>query len=952
MIIMLSHKILSRGDVGRAANYYADAADDYYSKEVESTEWQGNGAKELNLKGDVDRTRFQELLTGKISQEIKISRNSTRKDSKQRIGIDLTFSAPKSVSLQSLIHGDPNIIKAHDTAVAKTLLIAEERAQARQKINGKSRVENTKNLVIAKFRHETSRELDPQLHTHAVILNLTKRSDGKWRALKNDEIIKSTRYLGSVYNTELAAELQKLGFQLRYGNDGNFELAHISRTQIEGFSQRSGQIEQKLAEKGLTRNTATVNEKQLATLQSRERKISVDRKELHKEWLNRSKELGIDFDQRSWSTSLDFHNENLQSTKLLPSDEAAKRAVRYSINHLTERQSIISERILIDTALKHGVGNVTLDDIHKEIVNQINKGALIIEKTLYKPATESFDDEKILTRIGWINELSEKGISRQTAKQRVNNAIDNGGLIPIENRYTTQKALKCEQHILKLEKSGRDQFQPIISKDILHERLSQYSLSEGQRDAVKLILSTTNKIVGIQGYAGTGKSYLLSTVSKMLEEQGYRIRGLASYALQVKNLQNENIPSNTLASFLKAKDKGIDDRTVLVIDESGIVPARMMEQTLILAERANARVILIGDIAQTKAIEAGKPFEQLQLNGMETAYMKNIQRQKNSELKKAVEYAAQGNTSKSLKLIDDIIEIKDDHERRKIIAEEYVSLSPEDKERTIIVSGTNEARREINDIIRQGLGTSGKGLEINILIRRDSTQAERRYSKNFRVGDIIQPEKNYQNGLERGMLYSVVDTGPGNRLTVKAQNDQNFIIQFNPSAYRKLSIYKTNKAELSPDDIVRITRNDKELDVANGDRFKIKAIDKDIITLFDGKRQIELSTKNPVHLDYAYATTIHSSQGTTSDRVLIDTETESRTTAQDVYYVAISRARKEARIFTNDLSKLPSSIAKKNIKHAALDLTRKDIQTNLQSKCQLEQQQILEKNLEYGKEMK
>lgn len=245
---MLSHKILTRQSVGRVANYYGDGADDYYAKDGKAHQWQGRGAEALGLSGAVDDERFRELLAGRVDGRTPGSRGATRQDSHTRIGLDLTFSAPKSVSLQALVHGDAGIVAAHDRAVARALEHAEERAQARQKTAGKTRIETTGNLIMAKFRHETSREQDPQLHTHAVVMNLTRRADGQWRALKNDEIVKTTRYLGAVYNAELAAELQKLGYQLRHERDGNFELAHISRTQLEGFSRRSGQIAERLAQ--------------------------------------------------------------------------------------------------------------------------------------------------------------------------------------------------------------------------------------------------------------------------------------------------------------------------------------------------------------------------------------------------------------------------------------------------------------------------------------------------------------------------------------------------------------------------------------------------------------------------------------------------------------------------------------------------------------------------------
>ncbi|MDP3613767.1 MAG: MobF family relaxase, partial [Rubrivivax sp.] len=269
---MLSHQVLTRQDIGDVASYYGDAADDYYAKEGEAQVWQGKGAEALGLQGEVDRDRFRDLLAGRIDPDGPSVRQGTRDDAKTRIGIDLTFSAPKSVSIHALVGGNAAMIAAHDKAVAAALQAAEAMAQARTKVGGKSRLETTGNLVIAKFRHETTRAQDPELHTHAVVMNLTQRADGQWRALKNDEIIKATKYLGSVYRSELAAELQRQGHELRMGREGMFELASMSREQIMAFSQRSQQIEAALAAKGLTREDATTSQLQQATMQTRERK--------------------------------------------------------------------------------------------------------------------------------------------------------------------------------------------------------------------------------------------------------------------------------------------------------------------------------------------------------------------------------------------------------------------------------------------------------------------------------------------------------------------------------------------------------------------------------------------------------------------------------------------------------------------------------------------------------
>lgn len=941
---MLSHMVLTRQDIGRAASYYEDGADDYYAKDGDASEWQGKGAEELGLSGEVDSKRFRELLAGNIGEGHRIMRSATRQDSKERIGLDLTFSAPKSVSLQALVAGDAEIIKAHDRAVARTLEQAEARAQARQKIQGKTRIETTGNLVIGKFRHETSRERDPQLHTHAVILNMTKRSDGQWRALKNDEIVKATRYLGAVYNAELAHELQKLGYQLRYGKDGNFDLAHIDRQQIEGFSKRTEQIAEWYAARGLDPNSVSLEQKQAAKVLSRAKKTSVDREALRAEWQATAKELGIDFSRREWSGREKGGSEK-QAHSFMPSDEAAKRAVRYAINHLTERQSVMDERELVDTAMKHAVGAARLEDIQKELLRQTETGYLIREAPRYRPGGQPGPtDEPGKTRAEWVAELAAKGMKQGAARERVDNAIKTGGLVPIEPRYTTQTALEREKRILQIERDGRGAVAPVIAAEAARERLASTNLNQGQREAAELIVSAANRVVGVQGFAGTGKSHMLDTAKQMIEGEGYHVRALAPYGSQVKALRELNVEANTLASFLRAKDKNIDSRTVLVIDEAGVVPTRLMEQTLKLAEKAGARVVLMGDTAQTKAIEAGRPFDQLQAAGMQTAHMREIQRQKNPELKIAVELAAAGKASSSLERIKDVTEIKNHHERRAAVAEAYIALKPDERDRTLIVSGTNEARREINQIVREGLGTAGKGIEFDTLVRVDTTQAERRHSKNYQVGHVIQPERDYaKTGLQRGELYRVVETGPGNRLTVIGEHDGQRI-QFSPMTHTKISVYQPERAELAVGDTIRITRNDKHLDLANGDRMKVVAVEDRKVTVTDGKRNVELPTDKPLHVDHAYATTVHSSQGLTSDRVLIDAHAESRTTAKDVYYVAISRARFEARVFTNDRGKLPAAIARENIKSAAHDLARDRGGRSAAAERQREQQREAERN--------
>ena len=922
---MLSHKVLTRQDVGRAASYYEDGADDYYAGDGEASAWQGKGAETLGLEGSVDSARFRELLAGRVTAEDAPSRSATRRDFQSRIGIDLTFSAPKSVSLQALLGGDERIVQAHDRAVARAIAAAEERAQTRKKVKGESRVEDTRNLVVAKFRHETSREQDPQLHTHALVLNLTRRSDGAWRALRNDEIVKATKYLGAVYRAELAAELQELGYGLRHGREGMFELAHIGRVQLAAFSRRSAQIEERLAAAGLTRETATSDQKQRGNLETRARKVSGHRRALFAEWHARARELGLDLRRPAPLDS--GHRRETAPGRLDPAAaahsaaEGARRSVRFAIAHLTERQAIIEERELLDVALKHAVGRATLPDVRGEVERLSSTGYLIPESPLYRAADAPISAPG-LPKGAWVAE-GGGGIARDEARARVDAAIASGRLVPVERRFTTQTALEREKRILRIEREGREVVQPIGGPDRIRSRLTASDLNDGQRAAVELITTSPHRVVGIQGYAGTGKSHMLDHAKGLAEEHGHRIVALAPYVAHVRALRELGVEAKTLASFLAARDKALDDRTVLVIDEAGTVPTRQMEQALKLAEQAGARVVLLGDTAQTKAIEAGRPFHQLQAAGMQTAVMAEIERQKDPALREAVSLAARGESESSLARLSDVREVRDDHERRRAIPADYARLPEKERASTIVVAGTNQARREINRAIREDLGLVGRGHEFTTLTRRDTTQAERAFSKNYSPGDVIQPERDYPKaGLSRGALYDVVENGPGNRLTVRGEKGE--VVEFSPMTCRRLSLYEPERSELAAGDCVRITRNDAARDFANGDRFVVADVTRATVTLTDGKRTVALPADRPLHLDHAYATTVHASQGTTAERVIIDATTRSRTTSQEVYYVAISRARQEARIYTDDLARLPAAVAREHAKHAALDLARSE----------------------------
>jgi len=591
---------------------------------------------------------------------------------------------------------------------------------------------------------------------------------------------------------------------------------------------------------------------------------------------------------------------------------------------LSERQSVFSRTELMNAMLQHGIGSLTETDVVREISKRLANGDLHRGEQRYLTAQNK--DGQSLTKQQWIEYTQQKGIDTGVATRCVTEAIQQGRLVPDVLQFTTTEAMKQERELLSVETAGRQSVAPIMAKKQVEADLVSFTLTKGQRQAVESIVTGQNRVTGIQGLAGTGKSHMLQAALPLIETAGYEIRAIAPYGSQVKALKELNMPAQTLASFLHREDKEISSKTVLVLDEAGVVPARQMHALLKLVEAHDARIVLLGDTKQTRAIEAGRPFDQLQRNGMTTVIMDEIQRQKDQNLKQAVEFAAKGETAKSLSKISAVVEIRDDAERHTTIAKNYAQLAPQDREKTIIVSGTNEARKAINENVRQFLDLSGKGKEVVTLERRDNTRAERMYAKNFHYDDIIRFDADYKRmKLSKGDLYRVIDKHSDNTLSIRAIASGN-AMNINPQICNKISVYAAVRKEFSIGDDVRITHNMPDHGLTNGDRFRVSELSHGEIEISNARNSIVLSTKDLLHLDHAYATTVHSSQGLTADRVMYDAKSISRATSQEVYYVAISRARYQAEIYTEDLNKLPAAIARICEKTAALDLEVKSIQ--------------------------
>ncbi len=280
----------------QASSYYE--ADDYYAGDgLSPSEWQGKGAQELGLSGEVDRTQFRALLEGKVAdQQLGSSRNGIFE---HRPGWDVTLSAPKSVSILAEVVGDRRLIGAHEQAV-KIALSHVERHMAATRIRegGVVKRQVTGKLIIASFQHSTSRSQDPQLHTHNVILNATRGDNGAWRSLEPRALYQLQKQIGAIYRQELALKVRDHGYEINIGKDSFFEITGVSSDVMTAFSSRSAEIETALGERGTSRNAASAMERQIAALDTRQAKTAVDHATLVTGWRETAGQVGLGPDAR------------------------------------------------------------------------------------------------------------------------------------------------------------------------------------------------------------------------------------------------------------------------------------------------------------------------------------------------------------------------------------------------------------------------------------------------------------------------------------------------------------------------------------------------------------------------------------------------------------------------------------------------------------------------------
>ncbi|WP_265923378.1 ATP-dependent DNA helicase [Cupriavidus nantongensis] len=579
------------------------------------------------------------------------------------------------------------------------------------------------------------------------------------------------------------------------------------------------------------------------------------------------------------------------------------------------------------------MGLADADTVQTEIDRLVEQGALLRAAAAYRHKGPG--EGVARSREDWVRHLRAAHVlPYRIAAARVDAAIASGELVQAPARYTTHAALKREKAILAIERAGRGTVAPIVEAGVLACKLVDRGLTPGQRAAIEAMVATRHRVVGIEGDAGTGKTYAINQAVSLLRNarapdgSRYRTVALAPYGNQVKALRDEGLEASTLARFLHRRDRDIGANTVVLLDEAGVVGARQMAQLLGIVEKAQARLVMIGDTKQLAAIEAGKPFAQLQASGMQTARITEIQRQQDPVLRAAVAEVAQGRIRSSLANLRVLEEHRDVETRHRAVVAAYSGLDEVARQSALMIAGTNEARRDLNHRARKALGLEGTGRQYETLSRVDMTKAQRRYAPSYQRGMVVQVERDCpRSGLVAAESYRIKEVLAGNRLMVMGREGKACV--FNPRTVPQLAAYHADRSELAVGDLVRVTRTDSVRGLTIGERLRVSHVGEGEVVLVSpekagpgGAPQWRMPATAPLHLEHAYASTVHSAQGLTSDRVFVALDTKSRTASMNLYYVAISRARHEARVYTDSLVRLPEAISRRGEKTTAMGVMR------------------------------
>ncbi len=906
-----------------AHSYYAKTIE-YYVSDSTATQWLGHGKSYLKLNGAVDLKLFLSLLEGRLPNGQVLQ----SPDGKHRPGFDMTFSAPKSVSILAGLGVADELIQFHDKAAQYAVSkIEAEFAQTRVCINGEIKYQKTDNLLIAAFRQPSSRANDPALHTHCVTLNLTFW-DGKARSLASDksrvegvleQIQNHQRYGGLLYRQHLANSLKEAGFQLRLTGNGLFEIDGVPEHVLKEFSRRREDIERLMEERGWQGAKSA----SLATEITRSGKEEHHMHTLVRDWEARAKVHGFDAKQfmvtrgepiasERWfdiiKDKLDSFTEKLRPKEVMSEALAASACVNVGIETLSQRTSVFTERALFTESLKHSL-------VHERSISQeVILAAISDEKTkqnLYAAACVLTKENYLTTP--WLLTLEAETIAR------------------IDGNKGAVKAIATSQEVEEFQKKRKPK--------------QTYAMTASQTESMLAFMTTKDRYLAIQGYAGVAKTTMLAEARLLIGEKGYRLRGIAVASSAVNELQTKaGIQSDvfpTVYEEIKSAPKRSLSKTIFIVDEASMLSSPQGHALLKHIERTDARMVLVGDRAQLPSVNNGRIFGLIQDYGIETTVMNDIVRQKNDTLKEVVIHTTRGELQKAFEKLD-VVELSTQEMRRSWISDQWLSMSQERREATLLFAPTHRDREAITHLIRQGLKDEGAlkgGVSKTVLKSKSMEPIQQRFVAYYQKGDVVRFNQDFiRHRIEKNQYYHVGSISAKHRrnnvlpLIDDYGKTYNFSLKTLPhykthtAAFeRPMEIYQSASIELSQGDHLMWTRNFKAEGIRNGELIKLEAIQNDrvIVRTKDGQSKV-FHKDHPAlkHLDYSYVLTNYKVQGKDAPYGigLMESYHQFGATMKN-FYVQISRAIHGMTLVTDHRDDLRAAIHR-NIdeKKAALDM--------------------------------
>jgi len=842
-------------------------------------QWFGAGADQLGLSGKIRADDFLRLcenqhpVTGQtLTQRLNTVRMEKGESAvNRRVFYDFTFSPPKSVSIAALAMADERIVEAHERAVRSALREFETFTTTRVRVGGAHGDRSTGNFVAALFTHDTSRALDPHLHTHCVVFNATfDPVEKRWKALQNYELLRARKYAENVYYHELSRQLRSFGYQIRNQVRGDFQIEGVSEGICERFSKRRTQIDE-----GLQKLLAEKPECALGDLMAMRRLLATEERTRKQKDLSRNELQALWDSQLSETERASLRQLSNRSVKAIDRRIDIGEAVQWAEDHLFDRNSVVLECQVWQHALEHARG-------------------------------EGFS----------IAEL--KDLTRR--RPYIRNAEH-------PSEVTLRDVLLRETEIVQNVKDGAGNCRPLV--DI--PSTVNPKLDDEQRHALDTLLGSTNAVSLFRGGAGTGKSFVLRELVEQVRQKGRAVAVLAPQRQQVVDMERAGFPAlTTVANFLLRGE--LAEGTVIVVDEAGQIGGRQMHQLLQLARERNARMILSGDTRQHGAVEASdallaierysgiKPVELHTIRRQDPALARNAnERTRITQYRKAVEAAAAGRLAESFKRLEKMGAVVSCGlgEQAGKLADEYLRLAKQNVS-AVVVSQTWAEVHRVNSQVRDALKGKGllgaKDVAVQALDKLDLTNAQKRDERFYPKDAVIvfnQKVRQAEPGT-KGKLMGVVKAGVLAEVDGKCVTVSNKLLD-------KITVCLPREISIAENDRLHLKANRRLATgarVTNGELVTVKTVRADGgIELTDG-RVLDKSFREFLP---GYAVTSYGSQGKTVDYVLFSDSTIKAATNAQQWYVTISRGRRGIRIFTPDKEQLRENLTRSGHRLLALE---------------------------------